>query len=423
MKISVVGGGYVGLVSAACFAELGHSVEIVEIDERKVRLINSGRPPIYERGLEDLLARNIGRRLAATPIYEGVAESDLTIICVGTPPLPDGNADLAVVTSAAESIGSSLRRRSARHVVVVKSTVPPGTTERLVAPAVMRSSGLGPEDVGFVMNPEFLREGVAIEDFMKPDRIVIGASDPMAGDLVESVYERLNAPVVRTGLAAAEMIKYASNALLATKISFSNEVGNICKKIGVDVYEVMRGVGMDHRISPHFLDAGAGFGGSCFPKDVAALAHLAEELGEDPALLRSVMEVNRRQPLKMADLLENKIGSLAGKRIAVLGLAFKKDTDDVRESRSLPLILELQRRGAKVAAYDPLAVPVMRDIVPGIEYCRSAEEALRLADGCLVMTEWDEFKNLDDEFDLMNSRVVIEGRRVLSCNGREGICW
>lgn len=411
------------MVSAACFAELGHIVEVVEIDETKVRLINSGNPPIYEKGLEDLLARNIGKRLVATPLYDGVAESDLSFICVGTPPLPDGNANLSVVSSAAGSIGASLRRPGSRHVVVVKSTVPPGTTEQLVVPMVMKSSGRGPDEVGFVMNPEFLREGVAIEDFMKPDRIVIGATDGWAGDLVESVYEKLNAPVVRTGLAAAEMIKYASNALLATKISFSNEVGNICKKIGVDVYEVMRGVGMDHRISPHFLDAGAGFGGSCFPKDVAALVRLAEELGEDPVLLRSVMEINRRQPLKMVDLLEGKIGNLAGKRIAVLGLAFKKDTDDVREARSVPLILELKRRGAKVAAYDPLAVPAMKKIVPEVEYCKSAKDALRMADGCLVMTEWDEFKNLDEEFDHMKSRVVIEGRRVLSCGGREGICW
>jgi len=273
------------------------------------------------------------------------------------------------------------------------------------------------------VNPEFLREGLAVQDFMHPDRIVIGSSEQKAGDVVESAYSGLKAPVLRVGLCAAEMIKYASNALLATKISFSNEVGNICKKFGIDVYEVMRGVGMDHRISPHFLNAGAGFGGSCFPKDVMAMIRLGERLGEDPVLLKSVIEVNEQQPLRMVELLEERIGPLAGKEVAVLGLAFKSDTDDVRDSRALPVIKELLRRGARVRAYDPMAVSNMRKIVPDIDYCEGAAGALKDADGCLIMTEWPEFSELDREFDGMRYRVVIEGRKILSCQGAEGICW
>jgi len=273
------------------------------------------------------------------------------------------------------------------------------------------------------MNPEFLREGLAVQDFMHPDRIVIGSSEPKARDLVESAYSGLNAPIVEVGLSAAEMIKYASNALLATKISFANEIGNICKDLSIDVYEVMRGVGMDHRISPHFLNAGAGFGGSCFPKDVTAIIRLAETLGEDPALLKSVMGVNARQPIRMVEMLEKRIGPLSGKEVAVLGLAFKNDTDDVRDSRAVPVIKELLRKGARIRAYDPLAASNMRGIIPDIEYCESTAGALKDADACLIMTEWPEFGELDREFELMRSRVVIEGRKILSLEDAEGICW
>ncbi|ABN56141.1 MULTISPECIES: UDP-glucose dehydrogenase family protein [Methanoculleus] len=421
MRITVVGGGYVGLVTGACFAELGHTVDIVEIDARKAAAINAGRAPIHERGLDMLLERHAGERLSAGTDYGPVAEADLSFVCVGTPPAADGSADLSMVAAASRSIGEALRDGNGLHTVVVKSTVPPGTTAGLVVPAILEHSGRN--EIGFAMNPEFLREGRAVEDFLHPDRIVIGSRDDRSGEAVAAVYRGLSAPVVRCGLTAAEMIKYASNALLATKISFSNEVGNVCKRLGIDVYEVMEGVGMDHRVSPHFLSAGAGFGGSCFPKDVAALVSLAESLGEEPALLRSVLDVNDRQPLRLVGLLEEKIGDLAGKRVAVLGLAFKDNTDDIRESRAIPVIAELLRRGAAVAAYDPLAVPSMRRVFPGIDYAASAADALRGADACLVMTEWPEFSDLNGEFDLMKSRVVIEGRRILSCGGKEGICW
>jgi UDPglucose 6-dehydrogenase len=425
MKISVMGGGYVGLVSSACFAELGHSVSLIEIDEKKVEAINSGKPPIYEKGLEELLRKHAGRNLKASSSYDEVCNTEISFICVGTPSGPEGEADLSMIEAASRSVGESLQEGDGYHVVAVKSTVPPGTTQDLVMPTVLRRSGSvgGERELGFAMNPEFLREGLAVQDFMQPDRIVIGCSDTKAGDLVESIYERLNAPVIRVGLSSAEMIKYASNALLATKISFSNEIGNICKKIGIDVYEVMRGVGMDHRISPHFLNAGAGFGGSCFPKDVMAMIRLAELIGEDPVLLKSVVEVNMKQPIRMVDLLERRLGGLSGKEIAVLGLAFKKDTDDVRESRAIPLIKELKKRGAWVKAYDPLAVSNMRKVFPDVEYFKSAAGALENADACLIMTEWPEFAQLDEEFDLMKSRVIIEGRRVLLCGDAEGLCW
>jgi UDPglucose 6-dehydrogenase len=423
MKISIIGGGYVGLVSAACFAELGHSVDLIEIDGEKVEAINSGRPPIYEKGLEALLKVHAGRRLVATASYEGLKRSEVTMICVGTPPCQDGEADLGMVASASRSIGEALRDGEGQHVVGVKSTVPPGTTELLVRPAVLERSCRDPEEIGFVMNPEFLREGLAVQDFMNPDRIVVGSYDKRSADLFEPIYRGIDAPVVRTGLAAAEMIKYASNAFLATKISFSNEIGNVCKRLGIDVYQVMKGVGLDHRIGSHFLNAGAGFGGSCFPKDVSALIHLAKRLGEDPVLLRSVMEVNERQPYRMVELLEGRLGDLRGKRIAVLGLAFKDDTDDARESRSIPVIRELIKRGAMVAAHDPKANQSMAWIIPEIQYCSSSREALKDADGCLVMTEWPQFAELGPEFELMKNRLIIEGRRILTCAGAEGICW
>lgn len=425
MRISVIGGGYVGLVSAVCFAALGHFVDIIEMDRAKCDAINAGKPPIYENGLEDLLSIHAGRNLHAYVEYDNIKHSDLIFICVGTPQGSDGYTDLSYIVSACESIGMALRDKDndMYNVIVVKSTVPPGTTERLVMPSVLARSGKQNEKIAFAVNPEFLREGMAICDFMNPDRIVIGCHEKLVGDLVEAAYKGINAPIIRTGIAAAEMIKYASNAFLATKISYANEIGNICKKLGIDVYEVMHAVGLDRRIGPAFLNAGIGFGGSCLPKDVSALIALAEGLGEDPVLLKSVMQINKFQPLRLIDLLTRKIGDLNGKKIAILGLSFKENTDDVRESRAISVITELIQRGARVAAYDPKANKSMKLILPEVEYCSSAPEALIDADACLVLTEWPEFAHLDKEFDLMRSRVIIEGRRILSCKDREGICW
>jgi len=423
MKISVVGGGYVGLVTGNCFAELGHQVTIIDIDPEKIRAINEGRPPIYEDGLEILLKKNAGKRLQAEAGYESVTCADVVFICVGTPPKPDGSANLMYIESASHSIGEKLRGTPGYCVIVVKSTVPPGTTENIVRPVVLETAKKTEHEVGFAMNPEFLREGRAVADFMNPDRIVIGSSDARSAERVEKVYQSVSAPVLLTGLSAAEMIKYTSNAFLATKISFSNEIGNICKNLGIDVYEVMKGVGLDPRIGPLFLNAGAGFGGSCFPKDVSALVSLAESTGENPVLLRSVLTINEQQPSRMIKILEKRAGLLTNRRIAVLGLAFKDNTDDIRDSRAVSVIRILLEKGARVSAYDPMAVPNMKKIFPTIEYCLTAADALRGADGCLVMTEWPEFSRLDKEFDLMAHTIIIEGRRILSRPDHEGICW
>jgi UDPglucose 6-dehydrogenase len=427
MKISVIGTGYVGTVSAACFAELGHEVICVDVDQSKIDQINAGIPPIYEDGLSELLKRHAGKMLSATFDYDfAVKNSDVSFICVGTPSDSEGNIDLSIVKAASVSIGKSLRKKNDYHVVVVKSTVVPETTEKVVLPVIEKYSGKHPGNFGIAMNPEFLREGKAVYDFLHPDKIVVGSMDKKSGDIVASLYKGIKCEVTRTNLRTAEMIKYANNAFLAARISFANEIGNICKQLGIDTYEVMKAVGKDFRIGQHFLNSGAGFGGSCFPKDVKALIGKAKEIGYETLLLKSVIEINERQPLRMVQLLKNKLGNLKGKKIAVLGLAFKNDTDDIRESRSIPVIKELLDNGVKVSAYDPMANENMKKLFSSIEYCSSAADALRGADACMILTEWDEFKSLDEEFDVMKNRLIIDGRHMLAPRkGIEyaGICW
>jgi UDPglucose 6-dehydrogenase len=427
MKISVIGSGYVGSVTAACFAEVGHEIVCVDIDEKKVEQINAGIPPIYEEGLGDLLRKYAGKKLIATIDYEfAVRETDISFICVGTPSAEDGSIDLSIVRAAATNIGEALAKKKGYHVVVVKSTVVPETTEKFVLPILEEASGkTAGKDFGVAMNPEFLREGKAVHDFMHPDKIVIGAIDRKSGDLISELYRKFECEVTRTNPTTAEMIKYANNSLLATKISFANEIGNICKKLGIDTYEVMAAVGKDFRISPRFLNSGAGFGGSCFPKDVKALIGKAKAIGYSPILLESVITVNEKQPLLMTEILIRKIGNLAGKKIAVLGLAFKNETDDIRESRAIPVIAELLRLGAKISAYDPMAIENMKRVFPIIEYSGKAEDALKGADACLVMTEWDEFRQLESEFENMKEKIVIDGRRVIEAKNidYEGLCW
>lgn len=427
MRISVIGTGYVGTVSGACFAELGHDVICVDIDRSKVDLINAGKAPIYEDGLSELMEKHAGKKIRATSDYDSaVMNSEVSFICVGTPSDIDGNIDLGIVRAASASLGDALRKKKSYHVVVVKSTVVPETTEKVVLPIIEEHSGKKAGDFGIVMNPEFLREGKAVHDFMNPDKIVVGSLDKKAGDIVASLYGGLKCEVTRTNPRTAEMIKYVNNSFLATKISFSNEIGNICKELGIDTYEVMKAVGKDFRIGSYFLNSGAGFGGSCFPKDVKALIGKAHEIGYEPLLLKSVIEVNEKQPSRIITLLKNRIGNLRGKRIAVLGLAFKNDTDDIRESRSIPVIKELLDNGAKVAAYDPMANENMKKIFGSVEYDDSAGGALRGADACLVMTEWDEFRSLEKEFRDMKTRIVIDGRHMLR-PGKEieyiGLCW
>jgi len=433
LKVSVIGSGYVGTVTAACFAELGHNVVCIDIDPEKVDMINRGKPPIYEEGLEELLQKHAGEKIRATIYYDdAVANTDISFICVGTPSDDNGNIDLGIVKAASQSLGSAIGKKDGYHVVVVKSTVVPETTEKVVVPIIEQASGRKPGvDFGAGMNPEFLREGKAVHDFMHPDKIVIGAIDQRSDDAISGLYAGLKCQIkhtcqiTHTDPGTAEMIKYVNNSFLATKISFSNEIGNICKKMGIDTYKVMEAVGKDSRISPNFLNSGAGFGGSCFPKDVKALIGKAKELGYEPGLLESVINVNEVQPLMMIDLLESCTGDLGGKKIAVLGLAFKNDTDDIRESRSIPVIRALLDKGAKVSSYDPMAADNMKAIYPDIEYCDSAIHALKGANGCLVMTEWDEFKGLCSEFKVMHRPLVVDGRNMIQCEDIEyvGLCW
>ncbi len=431
MKVSIIGSGYVGTVTAACFAELGHEVICIDIDEEKVRQINDGYPPIWEDGLEGLLSKHSQKNLVAMSDYDyAIANTDVSFICVGTPSDEDGNIDLSIVGGASKSLGEAIGKKDGYHIVVVKSTVVPGTTESVVLPLIEEHSGKhAGVDFGVAMNPEFLREGKAVYDFMHPDKIVVGGIDERTSAIVSELYRGLDCEITHTTPGTAEMIKYVNNSFLATKISFANEIGNICKKLGIDTYEVMKAVGADLRISPYFLNAGAGFGGSCFPKDVRALIGKAKEMDYYPGLLESVLEVNELQPLQMVELLEEKLGSINGRRVAVLGLAFKNDTDDIRESRSIPVIRKLLEKGALVAAYDPLATEKMKVLFDTITYCDSAPEALSNADACLIMTEWDEFRDLDSEFAGMKGRLVIDGRHLIDPETLSqdidyvGLCW
>ncbi|MFZ2411127.1 MAG: UDP-glucose/GDP-mannose dehydrogenase family protein [Candidatus Methanoperedens sp.] len=428
MKISIIGAGYVGTVSAACFAELGHYVICVDIDQEKIDLINAGIAPIYEDGLSRLLKKHAGNRLNATNDYEyALKNSEVSFICVATPQDSNGKIDLGIVKAASSSLGNSLKNKKDYHVIVVKSTVVPETTEKVVLPIIEKRSGKHHGDFGIAMNPEFLREGKAVYDFMHPDKIVVGSFDRRAGDIVSSLYSGIKCEVTRTNPRTAEMIKYTNNAFLATRISFANEIGNICKELGIDTYEVMKAVGRDFRIGQYFLNAGAGFGGSCFPKDVKALIGKASEIGYEPLLLKSVIEVNESQPIRMVQILKNKLGKLSGKKIAVLGLAFKNDTDDIRESRSIPVIKELLDNGASVSAYDPMANENMSKLFGNIQYNDNAADTLNGADACLIMTEWDEFRSLDKEFNVMKRKLIIDGRHMLVPPGKDieyvGLCW
>jgi len=421
MKISIVGCGYVGLVTGMGFAKLGHEVTFVDLDDRKIEAINSGKPPIFEKGIEELMEKNAGK-YKATKNYESIKETDITFICVGTPSKEDGSIDLTFVRSAASETGRVLKEKDEFHVVVVKSTVIPGTTEEVVKPIIEKESGKEAfRDFGLALNPEFLREGKAVEDFFNPDRIVIGVKDERTREVLEELYSPFKCPKLITDIKTAEMIKYASNAFLATKISFANEIGNICKKLGIDVYEVFKGVGLDHRINPAFFRAGIGFGGSCLPKDVRALIAKAEELGEEPKILKAVIEVNERQPLRMIELLKRHISSLEGKTIGILGLAFKPDTDDVRESRAISIVKKLLEEGAKIITHDPKAMNNFSKIFPQIEYAGTGQEVIDRSYAVLIVTEWEEFEELN-----YRGKIVIDGRRIKKAREAlvyEGVCW
>lgn len=416
MKISVIGTGYVGLVSGVGFAKHGHEVTCVDIDEDIVQSINEAIPPIYEEGLEELLEKVIdsGRLKATTDLKEAVKKTDITFICVGTPSEEDGGIDTSAIESAAEDVSQALNEKTGYHVVVVKSTVTPGTTDRLVKPILESGGKKVGDDFGLGMNPEFLREGVALNDFLDPDRIVIGGWDERSRKTIEDVYESFEAPKLVTDIRTAEMIKYTSNALLATKISFANEMSRICEEVGIDVYDVMDGVGLDHRIKRDFLNAGPGFGGSCFPKDVKAIKNLAQKMGIETKLLEAVLSINDEQPIHTVEILEEELGNLKGKKVTVLGLTFKGGTDDIRETRALPIVKSLLEKGADVTGYDPKGMENFAELIDGINYAESIEEALIDAEACIIQNDWEEFSELEGEdFEVMKDKIVLDGRRVL----------
>ncbi|MGE0704971.1 MAG: UDP-glucose/GDP-mannose dehydrogenase family protein [Vicinamibacterales bacterium] len=428
MQVSIVGAGYVGLVTGLCLADRGHHVTCVDVDSRKIVALSRGILPIHEPGLPELLAEHLGRRFVpTTDIVSAVADSNVTMITVGTP-LRDGAISLDAVESAAVAIGQALARKDGYHLVIVKSTVVPGTTEGVVRRALEAASGLNAgRDFGLGMNPEFLREGEAVEDFQKPDRIVLGGLDARSLDLMSELYAAFPAEQVRTNPRTAEMIKYVSNALLATLISFSNEMGNLCSAApDVDVTDVLGAVHLDKRISPvgpdgqrtvptitSYLRAGCGFGGSCFPKDVRALISWGAEQGRHPRLLDAVLEINERQPLEVISLLKRRLPDLEGVRVAILGLAFKAQTDDVRESPALRVIQALTSEGARVVAFDPVAMPAARLVLgAGIEYARSLADAVRDADAVVLLTSWPEFRDLEPIIlSQEKAPILVDGRR------------
>jgi UDPglucose 6-dehydrogenase len=426
MDVSIVGSGYVGTTVAACFADLGHDVVNVDIDESVVAALNDGEAPIHEPGLDELLVTYGGGRLRASTDYDAIAGTDLTLLALPTPSEADGSIDLSAMRAGARSVGEVLARKAGYHLVVVKSTVVPGTTEDILTPIIAEAAGKrAGEDFGVAVNPEFLREGSAVDDFMHPDKVVLGTDgDDRALDLLADLYEPIvlewDIPVVETGRREAEMIKYANNAFLAAKVSLINDIGNICKEYGVDAYEVADAIGLDDRIGAKFLRSGIGFGGSCFQKDVSALINAAYDAGYEPRMLDAAIEVNDGQPERLLGLLDEHV-DVAGRRVAVLGLSFKPGTDDIRHSRATPVIEGLCERGAEVVAYDPVAVVEMRERFPDIEYAESAAAALEGAHGAVVVTDWDEFATLDGEFDAMAEPVVVDGRRIVK--RREGIVY
>jgi UDPglucose 6-dehydrogenase len=405
-RIGIFGAGYVGLVTGACFAELGHTVVVRDVVPEKIDALRRGEVPIHEPGLDGLIARN-GERLTFTlDVVEAVDGADFVYICVDTPPLYSGDADLSRVWTVIDELPHDV---DAAPVLVVKSTVPVGTGEKVRAALDAR----GLTHVGYASNPEFTAEGTAVRDFMSPDRIVVGSFDEADGDAVAALHDGIDAPVVQMDVASAEMVKLASNAFLMTRISFINEIANVCEATGADVVKVAQAVGLDHRLGPHFLRAGIGFGGSCFPKDSLALKQLAANSGYHFQLLNAVIEVNELQKRRVIGKLKKHLGQLRGKTIALLGLAFKPNTDDLREAPALVLAGRLLAEGAAVRAWDPVADA--SGLLPQATLCSSPLEALRGADGAVIVTEWPELRDLplDEARPTMRNALIVDGRNFL----------
>ena len=415
MRIAMIGTGYVGLVSGACLADFGHEVSCIDKDASKIEALKNGIMPIWEPGLEALVKANAerGRLTFTTDLAEGVESAEAVFIAVGTPARRgDGHADLTYVFEAVRELARVLK---GPVVVVTKSTVPVGTGDRITE--LLNEEG-APSGTSVASNPEFLREGAAIRDFKIPDRIVVGAEDELAREVLREIYRPLflnQAPILFTGRRTAELIKYAANAFLAMKISFINEMANLCEAVDADVQDVARGIGLDNRIGPKFLHAGPGYGGSCFPKDTLALLQTANEAGVEQRIVKTVVEVNDDRKVSMADRVAKALGGSAeGKRIALLGLAFKPNTDDMRDAPSLPLVKSLLEQGASISAYDPVAADNARKLLPGVEFAKNAYAAAKDADALVVVTEWDEFRGLDlDRFaSTMRSKLIVDLRNV-----------
>ena len=422
MHITVIGSGYVGTTISACFAELGHTVTAIDIDQAIVDTLNAGEAPISEPGLDDLIATHAGGRLTASTSYDAVPESDVTFLAIGTPSNDDGSIDLAGLEAAAKATGEALADKNDRHLIVIKSTVTPPSIRDVLEPAI-RTGSNNNDAIEIAMNPEFLREGTAVSDFQNPDKLVVGTDSEWSTDQLTAVYDPLlepETPIVDADPETASMIKYANNGFLAAKVSLINDIGNICKEFGVDAYEVADAIGLDDRISARFLRSGLGWGGSCFPKDTAAIRAAARQQGYEPRMLDAATEINDRQPARLLSLLDGHV-DVENERVAVLGLSFKPGTDDIRNSRAVPVIEGLQARGATVVAYDPVAAENMRERFPEIEYADSPEAALDGAVAALVVTDWPEITALDAEFDRMATPVVIDGRRAIE--RRDGIVY
>lgn len=421
--------GYVGLPLGAGLASKGHNVACVDIEEEKVEKINNGDCPMYEENLSDLIENLVSKNIlsATTDTKSAVTNADIVFLAVGTPMDEEGDINLEYIEKASKDISEGMREKESYQTIVVKSTVTPGTTENKIIPILEESGKKAGKDFGVCTNPEFLREGTALDDFLNPDRIVIGEFDERSGRILEKTYSDFGAPIIRTDLREAELIKYVSNSLLATKISFINEIGNLCKELDIDIYDVADGVGMDQRVERSFLDSGAGFGGSCFPKDVRALVKLMEKNGKASEILQSVIDVNENQKTRLVEQLQNHYPDLSDKTIAVLGLSFKPGTDDIRQSPAIEILSELKQKGAEIKAYDPKAIDNMKKKYPDIEYTSNYKSALQDSDAGLIVTSWQEFNDISwKDLKEMKNALILEGRRMnynLPDDNREGITW
>jgi len=437
MKVSIIGAGYVGMVTGVGLASKGYNIICVERLQNKINRIKQGKSGLYEKNLDELLSKFVDNKFEITSdIDYAVKNSDITIVCVGTYSKEDGSIDLSQIEDVARNLGIALKSKSSYHTVVIKSTVVPTTTRNIVIPILERNSGKkSGYDFGVSVNPEFLREGHAIEDFVNPDRIVIGELDNQNNTALEDLYQPFNSKIIKTSLETAEMIKYASNTFLGLLISYSNELADICESVGVDISSVFDGLYHDRRISPKignekvfpeilsYLSPGPGFGGSCLPKDISALVKFAEALGHDPKMMKAIIEINNNRPMRIVDLLESELKELKDRTITILGSAFKPDTDDIRASPSIDIIKILISKGSKIKLYDPVAMENTKQLLnDSIIYSESLEDSLKGSDACILVTAWDEFKSITPDMmkNLMKTPLILDSRRFLNTKEFEG---